>query len=159
MKTSVILNRNFTIGEIDERIYGGFIEHLGRAVYGGIYQPDHPSADADGFRTDVLGLIRELGMPVTRYPGGNFVSGYNWEDGTGPRDRRPVRLDLAWKALEPNTFGTDEFIKWCRRAGTAPMMAVNLGTRAGFCDIAATVTELLGVPYQTPGRSFAAELV
>lgn len=129
MKTSVILNRNFTIGEIDERIYGGFIEHLGRAVYGGIYQPDHPSADADGFRTDVLGLIRELGMPVTRYPGGNFVSGYNWEDGTGPRDRRPVRLDLAWKALEPNTFGTDEFIKWCRRAGTAPMMAVNLGTR------------------------------
>ena len=95
MKTSVILNRNFTIGEIDERIYGGFIEHLGRAVYGGIYQPDHPSADADGFRTDVLGLIRELGMPVTRYPGGNFVSGYNWEDGTGPRDRRPVRLDLA----------------------------------------------------------------
>ena len=129
MKTSVILNRNFTIGEIDERIYGGFIEHLGRAVYGGIYQPDHPSADADGFRTDVLGLIRELGMPVTRYPGGNFVSGYNWEDGTGPRDRRPVRLDLAWKALEPNTFGTDEFKKWCRRAGTAPMMAVNLGTR------------------------------
>ena len=129
MKCQVILNRHYRIGTVDERIYGGFIEHLGRAVYEGIYQPDHPCADEDGFRTDVLELVRELGTPLTRYPGGNFVSGYNWEDGVGPREKRPVRLDLAWKALEPNTFGTDEFMKWCRKAGTAPMMAVNLGTR------------------------------
>ncbi len=129
MKSKVILNRHYRIGEVDERIYGGFIEHLGRAVYEGIYQPEHPCADGDGFRTDVLELIRELGTPLTRYPGGNFVSGYNWEDGVGPREQRPVRLDLAWKALEPNTFGTDEFMTWCRKAGTAPMMAVNLGTR------------------------------
>ncbi|MBS1369190.1 MAG: alpha-N-arabinofuranosidase [Lentisphaeria bacterium] len=129
MKSRLILNRHYTIGEVDNRIYSGFIEHLGRAVYEGIYQPGHPSADEDGFRTDVLELIRGLDMPLTRYPGGNFVSGYNWEDGVGPRGKRPVRLDLAWKALEPNTFGTDEFMKWCRKAGTAPMMAVNLGTR------------------------------
>ena len=129
MKCKVILNRHYRIGDVDERIYGGFIEHLGRAVYEGIYQPEHPCADEDGFRTDVLELVRELGTPLTRYPGGNFVSGYNWEDGVGPREQRPVRLDLAWKALEPNTFGTDEFMKWCRKAGTAPMMAVNLGTR------------------------------
>ena len=129
MKSTIILNSNYRIDRIDNRIYSGFVEHLGRAVYEGIYQPDHPSADEDGFRQDVLELIRELDMPLTRYPGGNFVSGYNWEDGVGPRDRRPVRLDLAWKALEPNQVGTDEFMKWCRKAGTAPMMAVNLGTR------------------------------
>ena len=104
MKSKIILNRNFTIGAVDDRIFGGFLEHLGRAIYEGIYQPDHPSADEDGFRTDVLALVRELNMPLTRYPGGNFVSGYRWEDGVGPREKRPVRPDLAWKALEPNTF-------------------------------------------------------
>lgn len=129
MDCHISINRNYPISKIDQRIYGGFVEHLGRAVYEGIYQPEHPSADADGFRKDVLELIRELDMPLTRYPGGNFVSAYRWEDGVGPRAERPVRLDLAWKALEPNSFGTDEFMKWCRKAGTAPMMAVNLGTR------------------------------
>ena len=128
-QSKLILDKDYIISPIDRRLYGSFIEHLGRAVYTGIYEPDHPLADEQGFRRDVLDLVRRLNVPVVRYPGGNFVSGYNWEDGTGPRDRRPVRLDLAWKALEPNTFGTDEFIKWCRRAGTAPMMAVNLGTR------------------------------
>ena len=129
MKSRVIVNRNFPVDEIDKRIYSGFVEHLGRAVYEGLYQPGHPSADEDGFRKDVIELVRELDMPLTRYPGGNFVSGYNWEDGVGPREQRPARLDLAWKALEPNLFGTDEFMKWCRKANTAPMMAVNLGTR------------------------------
>lgn len=129
MKSKIILNNDFKIGTVDPRIYGGFIEHLGRAVYEGIYEPGHPQADGDGFRGDVLELVRELDMPITRYPGGNFVSGYNWEDGVGPRETRPSRLDLAWKALEPNSFGTNEFVDWCKKARTAPMMAVNLGTR------------------------------
>ena len=129
MDATITVNRNFIIDKTDPRLFSGFIEHLGRAVYEGIFQPDHPTADADGFRTDVLELIRELDMPLTRYPGGNFVSGYNWEDGVGPKEHRPVRLDLAWKSLEPNLFGTNEFIDWCHKANSAPMMAVNLGTR------------------------------
>jgi alpha-N-arabinofuranosidase len=129
MKAQVVVNPAYAIGPIDPRIYSGFIEHLGRAVYEGIYEPGHPTADADGFRTDVLELVRELDMPLTRYPGGNFVSGYNWEDGVGPKEQRPTRMDLAWASLEPNLFGTDEFIRWCRKANTEPMMAVNLGTR------------------------------
>ena len=129
MKATAVLNRAFVVDKIDPRIYGGFIEHLGRAVYEGIYEPGHPEADRDGFRRDVLALIRELDMPVMRYPGGNFVSGYNWEDGIGPRGQRPVRLDLAWKALETNQFGLNEFVAWCRKAKTQPMMAINLGTR------------------------------
>ncbi len=144
MKSKIILNRNFTIGAVDDRIFGGFLEHLGRAIYEGIYQPDHPSADEDGFRTDVLALVRELNMPLTRYPGGNFVSGYRWEDGVGPREKRPVRPDLAWKALEPNTFGTDEFMKWCRKANTVPMMSVNLGTRGA--DAAQQLVEYCNFP-------------
>ena len=129
MSAKIRLNRHETVGEVDKRIYGGFIEHLGRAVYGGIFQPGHPSADEDGFRRDVLELVRELDMPLTRYPGGNFVSSYRWEDGIGPAEKRPARPDFAWKALEPNTFGLDEFMKWCRKANTEPVMAVNLGTR------------------------------
>ncbi len=129
IEAHVILDRDFAVGRVDPRLFGGFAEHLGRCVYGGIYEPDHPSADADGFRTDVLELVRELSMPVMRYPGGNFVSGYNWEDGVGPKQDRPRRLDLAWRSLETNQFGTDEFVTWCRKAGTEPMIAVNLGTR------------------------------
>ncbi len=117
------------VGEVDQRLHSGFIEHLGRAVYEGIFQPDHPTADEDGFRKDVLDLVCGLNMPLTRYPGGNYVSSYRWEDGIGPVDQRPVRLDYAWKALEPNTFGLDEFVRWCRKANTEPIMAVNLGTR------------------------------
>lgn len=119
----------YKIGKTDERIFGSFIEHLGRAVYGGIYEPGHPAADENGFRTDVSALIKELGVPLVRYPGGNFVSGYNWEDGIGPVEKRPRRLELAWGTTEPNTFGTDEFMKWCKINGIEPMMAVNLGTR------------------------------
>jgi alpha-N-arabinofuranosidase len=129
LKASVKLDRDFTIADVDPRLFGGFAEHLGRCIYGGLYEPGHPSADGDGFRTDVLELVRGLNMPVMRYPGGNFVSGYDWEDGIGPVDQRPRRLDLAWRTLEPNTFGTDEFVRWCRKVGTQAMMAVNLGTR------------------------------
>ena len=119
----------YRTGKIDERVFGSFIEHLGRAVYGGIFEPGHPKADENGFRTDVIELIKDLKVPLVRYPGGNFVSGYNWEDGIGPVSDRPRRLELAWGTTEPNTFGTDEFMKWCAAADTAPMMAVNLGTR------------------------------
>lgn len=115
--------------DIDPRLYGSFVEHLGRCVYTGIYEPGHPDADGQGWRRDVLGLTRDLRVPIVRYPGGNFVSAYRWEDGIGPRDRRPRRLDPAWRTTETNLVGTDEFMEWCGRAGTAPMMAVNLGTR------------------------------
>jgi alpha-N-arabinofuranosidase len=128
-KSKLLLNSNYIISKIDNRIYGSFIEHLGRAVYNGIYEPEHPLADEDGFRKDVLELIHEINVPVVRYPGGNFVSGYNWEDGVGPVEKRPTRLELAWNSVETNRFGTDEFIKWCRKANIEPMMAVNLGSR------------------------------
>lgn len=117
------------IGTIDRRMYGVLIEHLGRCVYTGIFEPDHPSADEHGLRQDVMELVRELGVTVARYPGGNFVSNYRWEDGVGPVSERPRRLELAWHSTEPNTFGTDEFMTWCRQAGAEPMMAINLGTR------------------------------
>ncbi|MDA1190519.1 MAG: alpha-N-arabinofuranosidase [Candidatus Poribacteria bacterium] len=130
MRTATVtLHPDFRIGDIDNRLFGSFIEHLGRAVYGGIYEPGHATADANGFRNDVADMVRELDMPIVRYPGGNFVSGYNWEDGVGPKESRPKRLDLAWKTLETNEFGTNEFVDWCRKVGTEPMMAVNLGTR------------------------------
>ncbi len=125
----VLLDRDFTIGTTDERLFGAFVEHLGRCVYGGIFEPGHPTADARGFRQDVMALVRELGPTIMRYPGGNFVSGYNWEDGVGPVEQRPRRLDYAWFSTEPNTFGTNEFIDWCRMSGIEPMLAVNLGTR------------------------------
>lgn len=124
----IIADPDFTVGTVDPRLYGSFIEHLGRAVYGGIYEPGHPTADDMGFRRDVMDLVRELRVPIVRYPGGNFVSGYDWQDGVGPKAQRPRRLDLAWKTLETNEMGTDEFCEWARRAGTEVNMAVNLGT-------------------------------
>ena len=125
----ISIDINNVISKIDDRLYGSFIEHLGRAVYEGIYQPDHGSADEDGFRKDVLELVKELHVPVVRYPGGNFVSNYFWEDGVGPKDKRRRRLDLAWRTLETNEVGISEFNKWAKKAGTDIMMAVNLGTR------------------------------
>lgn len=129
MKAKITVAAEMKIGEIDRRIFGSFIEHLGRAVYGGIYEPGHPLADEEGFRTDVIEMINELNVPIVRYPGGNFVSGYCWEDGVGPVNERPKRLELAWGVTEPNLFGTNEFMRWCKKANTSPMMAVNLGTR------------------------------
>ncbi len=128
-KVKMHIEREFYIGDVDQRIYGSFIEHIGRAVYGGIYEPGHPEADEAGFRKDVMRLVKELNVPIVRYPGGNFVSGYNWEDGIGPKDKRPNKLELAWMAVENNQIGTDEFAEWARRVGSDVMMAVNLGTR------------------------------
>ncbi|MCE5342700.1 MAG: alpha-N-arabinofuranosidase [Eubacteriales bacterium] len=130
MKTAkMTLDRDYAIATIDKRIYGSFIEHLGRAVYGGIYEPGHPTADGNGFRRDVAELVRKLGVPVIRYPGGNFVSGFNWEDSVGPRDQRPRRLDLAWFTTETNEIGLHEFADWIAQVDSEMMYAVNLGTR------------------------------
>ena len=129
MKAKLFADRHFSIGEVDRRLFGSFLEHLGRAVYGGIYEPEHPTADEMGFRQDVLEMVKKLGVPVVRYPGGNFVSGYCWEDGTGPKEQRPRRMELAWSAVETNQVGIDEFQQWAKLAGADVMMAVNLGTR------------------------------
>jgi alpha-N-arabinofuranosidase len=129
IRAEIRLDLAHLVGRIDRRIFGSFVEHLGRAVYTGIYEPGHPTADADGFRGDVLDLVRELGVTHVRYPGGNFVSGYRWEDGVGPRHERPRRVDLAWHVIETNEIGLDEFVDWSEKAGTGLMYAVNLGTR------------------------------
>jgi alpha-N-arabinofuranosidase len=146
-KSTMLLDKNFVISEIDPRIYGSFIEHLGRAVYGGIYEPGHPLADEQGFRTDVLDLVKQLDVPIVRYPGGNFVSGYNWEDGVGPLELRKRRLELAWKTIETNEVGTNEFADWAKKANTEVMMAVNLGTRG--IDAARNLVEYCNHPSGT----------
>ncbi|MBU8861663.1 alpha-N-arabinofuranosidase [Micromonospora sp. WMMB482] len=120
---------------------------MGRCVYTGIYEPGHPTADADGFRGDVLALVRELGVSLVRYPGGNFVSGYRWEDGIGPVTDRPVRRDLAWHSLETNEIGIDEFMRWAGKAGVEVMYALNLGTRG--VQEALDVQEYLNHPDRT----------
>ena len=129
MKAKIYAQKGNVVDKIDRRIYGSFIEHLGRAVYNGIYEPEHECADEKGFRRDVIDMIKELNVPIVRYPGGNFVSGYNWEDGTGDRSKRPQKMDLAWMSIETNQVGIDEFQEWAKRANTDVMMAVNLGTR------------------------------
>jgi alpha-N-arabinofuranosidase len=144
---SFSLDPSFTIAPVSRRTFGSFVEHMGRGVYTGIYEPDHPTADADGFRQDVLDLTRELGVTVVRYPGGNFVSGYRWEDGVGPRAGRPVRRDLAWHSLETNEVGVDEFMRWARKAGVEVMYALNLGTRG--VQEALDVHEYLNHPDRT----------
>jgi alpha-L-arabinofuranosidase len=125
---SIVIHPAYTVGTIDRRIFGSFVEHMGRCVYTGIFEPGHPTADADGFREDVAQLVDELGVTAVRYPGGNFVSAYDWRDGIGPAADRPARLDLAWRSIEPNTVGTDEFLRWAARRDLQPIMAVNLGT-------------------------------
>ena len=123
------LDPAFTVAPVPRRLFGSFVEHMGRCVYTGIFEPEHPTADGNGFRTDVLELVKELGPTVVRYPGGNFVSGFDWEDSVGPREQRPRRIDRAWRSVETNQFGLAEFDAWTREVGTEPMMAVNLGTR------------------------------
>ncbi|MGM0369014.1 MAG: alpha-N-arabinofuranosidase [Bacillota bacterium] len=151
-KATVKLDKGFKVGEVDDRIYGSFIEHLGRAVYTGIYEPDHETADEDGFREDVMELVKELDVPIVRYPGGNFVSGYKWEDGVGPVEERPNRLELAWQTVETNEIGTNEFMDWADKAGTDVMMAVNLGTRG--IDAARNLIEYCN----HPGGSYYSDL-
>ena len=132
-RAKMVLDKEFRIAPVDKRIYGSFIEHLGRAVYEGIYQPGHPAADKDGFRQDVVQLVKELDVPIIRYPGGNFVSNFYWEDSVGPVEERPNRLELAWRSLEKNEVGLNEFSKWAKQVSSEVMMAVNLGTR-GISD-------------------------
>jgi alpha-N-arabinofuranosidase len=129
LRSTITVDPALVLAEVDPRLYGSFVEHMGRCVYTGIYEPGHATADESGFRGDVADLVGELGVPIVRYPGGNFVSGYNWEDGIGPVAERPVRLDLAWHSIETNQVGVHEFAAWAKRVGTEPMMAVNLGTR------------------------------
>ncbi|WP_346623530.1 alpha-N-arabinofuranosidase [Blastococcus montanus] len=117
------------VGPVSRRLFGAFVEHMGRGVYGGIYEPGHPEADEEGFRRDVIDLVTEMGVTTVRYPGGNFVSGFRWEDGVGPRDDRPVRLNLAWHSTETNEVGLHEFASWLEKVGAELMLAVNLGTR------------------------------
>jgi len=126
---AVTIDPAFAVAAVDPRLFGSFVEHLGRCVYTGIYEPGHASADEQGFRQDVAELTRDLGVPIIRYPGGNFVSAYNWEDGIGPVGERPTRLDLAWRSIETNHVGVDEFQRWVGTVGAETMMAVNLGTR------------------------------
>ena len=123
------LDPHFTVGAVNRRVFGSFVEHLGRCVYDGIYEPGHPSADAEGFRADVIELVKELGVTTVRYPGGNFVSGFRWEDSVGPKEDRPRRPDLAWHSTETNEVGLDEFARWLEKTGAEMMYAVNLGTR------------------------------
>ncbi|WP_328461018.1 alpha-N-arabinofuranosidase [Actinoplanes sp. NBC_00393] len=129
LRAFVALNPAHVVAPVSRRTFGSFVEHMGRCVYTGIYEPSHPLADEDGFRTDVLALARELGVTMVRYPGGNFVSGYRWEDGVGPVEKRPRRRDLAWRSIETNEVGIDEFAKWAEKADVEIMYAVNLGTR------------------------------
>ncbi len=146
------MHPEYVAGDIDDRLYGGFIEHYGRAIYGGIYEPGHPTADAHGFRRDVLDLVRELDVPLVRYPGGNFVSAYHWEDGIGPVADRPRRLDSAWRTIETNQVGVNEFAAWAKLAGAAVNMAVNLGTRG--VDAACNLLEYCN----HPGGSYWSDL-
>ena len=129
IKARLTIDPHFTVGPIDRRLFGAFVEHLGRCVYDGLYEPDHPSADSEGFREDVIELVKELGVSTIRYPGGNFVSGFRWEDSVGPTESRPRRLDLAWHSTETNDVGLHEFSSWLDKVGSKLMLAVNLGTR------------------------------
>lgn len=146
-EASIKTEKGFVVGEVDKRVFGSFIEHLGRAVYGGIYEPGNNNSDEDGYRKDVLDLVREIDVPIIRYPGGNFVSGFNWEDSVGPVENRPRRLELAWNVTETNEFGLHEFCKWAKQANSDVMMAVNLGTRGA--DAARNLVEYCNHPGNT----------
>ena len=152
MRATITAHKDFTIAEIDNRLYGAFLEHLGRAIYTGIYEPGHPTADANGMRGDVIDMVKALNVPIVRYPGGNFVSAYNWEDGVGPKDQRPTRLDLAWHTSESNEVGIHEFADWADSVGTEMMLALNLGSRG--LDEARSFVEYVN----HPGGSYWSDL-
>jgi alpha-N-arabinofuranosidase len=143
----IYLDSRRTIAPLDRNLFGSFLEHLGRAIYEGIYDPGSTLSDANGFRKDVMKEIHDMGVPIIRYPGGNFVSGYNWLDGVGPKQDRPRVLDKAWNAINTNQFGTNEFIAWCRAVGTEPLMGLNLGT--GTAEEAAALVEYCNVDQGT----------
>ena len=137
--TRVYVDSRRMIGPLDRNLFGSFLENLGRAIYEGIYDPASKLSDGNGFRSDVLDQIRKLRVPIIRYPGGNFVSGYNWLDGVGAKADRPKVLDKAWNSLQSNQFGTNEYMSWCQAAGTEPLMGLNLGT--GTPEQAAALVE------------------
>jgi alpha-N-arabinofuranosidase len=139
----VYIDSRRTIAPIDRNLFGSFLEHLGRAIYEGIYDPGSKLSDSNGFRKDVMDEIKRLAVPIIRYPGGNFVSGYNWLDGVGPKKDRPMVLDKAWNSLNSNQFGTNEFLTWCKEVGTEPLMGLNLGT--GTPEQAADLVEYCNV--------------
>ncbi len=139
----IYIDSRRTISPLDRNLFGSFLEHLGRAIYAGIYDPGSKLSDANGFRKDVMDEVRQLGVPIIRYPGGNFVSGYNWLDGVGPRQDRPQQLDKAWNTMDSNQFGTNEFMAWCKAVGTEPLMGLNLGT--GTPEQAAALVEYCNV--------------
>ena len=126
--TRVTIDTNRQIAPVSHELFGSFLEQLGRAIYEGVYDPGSKLSNAQGFRNDVIEEVRELQVPIVRWPGGNFVSGYHWLDGVGPREKRPTVLDRAWNTLETNQFGTNEFLTWARLAGTEPLMGLNFGT-------------------------------
>jgi alpha-N-arabinofuranosidase len=139
----VYLDSRRTVAPLDRNLFGSFLEHLGRAIYEGIYDPGSKLSDTNGFRKDVVDQIHQLGVPIVRYPGGNFVSGYNWLDGVGPKQDRPRVLDKAWNSINTNQFGTNEFMAWCKAVGTEPLMGLNLGT--GTPEEAAALVEYCNV--------------
>ncbi|HKU26055.1 MAG TPA: alpha-N-arabinofuranosidase [Candidatus Sulfotelmatobacter sp.] len=142
--TRVVIDPAFSKAPLDRNLFGSFLEHLGRAIYEGIYDPGSRLADANGFRTDVIREVHGLGVPIIRYPGGNFVSGYHWLDGVGPKKDRPHVLDRAWNTLETNQFGTNEFITWGKQVGAEPLLGMNFGT--GTAEMAAALVEYCNYP-------------
>lgn len=143
----IVVDTSRTLATLDRRLFGSFLEHLGRAIYGGIFEPGSKLADQHGFRRDVLDDVRSLNVPIVRYPGGNFVSGYDWLDGVGPAASRPTVLDRAWNSTETNQFGTNEFLGWCRSVGAEPLLGLNFGT--GTPEKAAALVEYCNVPSAT----------
>ncbi len=152
LKAQIVLDVHRTIAPISPLLFGGFAEHMGRCVYEGIYDPASPHADERGLRTDVIAALREQAYTVIRYPGGNFLSGYNWLDGVGPKDQRPRRRDLAWQSLETNQFGTNEFVEFCAAIDAAPMLGINMGT--GDIQSAANLVDYCN----TPGGTYWSDL-
>jgi len=152
MTSKILVDAERECGAIDPKLFGGFLEHMGRAIYEGIYEPGSPLADSRGFRTDTLAALRDLAPTIVRYPGGNFLSGYHWHDGVGPKAQRPVRREMAWMSIEPNTFGTNEFMEYAREIGTEPMLGVNLGT--GTIEEAGALVEYVN----SPAGSYYADL-
>ncbi|MCA9890369.1 MAG: alpha-N-arabinofuranosidase, partial [Anaerolineae bacterium] len=151
----IYIDTQRAISDISPLLFSGFAEHMGRCIYEGIYDPASPHADEAGLRTDVMAALRDLNFRALRYPGGNFLSGYNWEDGVGPKDQRPARRDLAWQSIETNEFGTNEFMAFCKKIGVEPMMAVNMGT--GTIQSAANLVEYCNAPVGTKYANLRAE--
>ncbi|NMA66863.1 MAG: alpha-N-arabinofuranosidase [Clostridiaceae bacterium] len=151
-KAKMVACKEFVKGSIDRRLFGTFLENIGSMIYNGIYQPGHPTADENDFRQDVIKLAKQIGITCVRFPGGNYISGYNWEDTIGPKDQRPTRLDLAWQSLEPNTFGLNEYIQWLEKVEAEPILTINLGTRGA--DEARNILEYCNFP----GGSYYSDL-